>query len=74
MRERILAVIEKNSRISTAELAEILGENEAAVHLHWRQQMRCGCWKIQSTRSYHRKGLHQFCGKTVSGQKKPRKL
>ena len=31
MRERILAVIEKNSRISTAELAEILGENEAAV-------------------------------------------
>ena len=31
MRERILAVIEKNSRINTAELAEILGENEAAV-------------------------------------------
>lgn len=31
MRERILAVIEKNSRISTKELAEILGENEAAV-------------------------------------------
>ena len=31
MREKILAVIEKNSRISTAELAEILGENEAAV-------------------------------------------
>ncbi len=31
MREKILAVIEKNSRISTAELAEILGESEAAV-------------------------------------------
>ncbi len=52
----------------------IIGEGEAAVHLHWRQQRRCGCWKIQSTRSYHRKGLHQFCGKTVSGQIKQRKL
>ena len=31
MRERILAVIEKNSRISARELAELLGENEAAV-------------------------------------------
>ena len=31
MRERILAVIEKNSRISVKELADLLGENEAAV-------------------------------------------
>ena len=31
MRERILAVIEKNSRLSTKELADLLGENEAAV-------------------------------------------
>ena len=31
MRERILAVIEKNSRISVKELANLLGENEAAV-------------------------------------------
>ncbi|MEF9940012.1 MAG: Lrp/AsnC family transcriptional regulator [Clostridium sp.] len=31
MRERILAVIEKNSRISAKELADLLGENEAAV-------------------------------------------
>lgn len=31
MRERILAVIEKNSRISVKELAYLLGENEAAV-------------------------------------------
>ena len=28
MREKILAVIEKNSRISTAELAEILGRDK----------------------------------------------
>lgn len=31
MRERILAVIEKNSKITTKELADLLGENEAAV-------------------------------------------
>ena len=31
MRERILAVIEKNSKISVKELADLLGENEAAV-------------------------------------------
>ncbi len=31
MRERILAIIEKNSRISIHDLAELLGENEAAV-------------------------------------------
>ena len=31
MRERILAVIEKNSRISVKDLADLLGENEAAV-------------------------------------------
>ena len=31
MRERILAVIEKNSRISVKELADLLGENEDAV-------------------------------------------
>lgn len=31
MRERILAVIEKNSKISTKELADLLGESEAAV-------------------------------------------
>lgn len=31
MREKILAVIEKNSRISTKDLADLLGENEAAV-------------------------------------------
>lgn len=31
MRERILAVIEKNSRLSTKELADLLGENEAAI-------------------------------------------
>ena len=31
MRERILAVIEKNSRISVKELADLLGENETAV-------------------------------------------
>ena len=31
MRERILAVIEKNSRISTKELADLLGEKEEAV-------------------------------------------
>ena len=30
MRERILAVIEKNSRISVKELADLLGEIEAA--------------------------------------------
>lgn len=31
MREKILAVIEKNSRISTKDLAILLGESEAAV-------------------------------------------
>lgn len=31
MREKILAIIEKNSRISVKELAELLGENEALV-------------------------------------------
>lgn len=31
MRERILAVIEKNSKITAKELADILGESEAAV-------------------------------------------
>ena len=34
MRERILAVIEKNSRISTAELAEILGEEHIICGYH----------------------------------------
>lgn len=31
MREKILAIIEKNSRIDLADLAALLGENEAAV-------------------------------------------
>lgn len=31
MRERILAVIEKNGRIAIRDLADLLGENEAAV-------------------------------------------
>lgn len=31
MREKILAILEKNSRIDLAELAALLGENEAAV-------------------------------------------
>ena len=31
MRERILAVIEKNSKISVRELADLLGEKEVAV-------------------------------------------
>lgn len=31
MRERILAVIEKNGKITPKELADLLGENEAAV-------------------------------------------
>lgn len=31
MRERILAVIEKNSKMTVKELADILGENEAVV-------------------------------------------
>lgn len=31
MREKILAIIEKNSRIGVKELAELLGENEALV-------------------------------------------
>ena len=31
MREKILAVIEKNSRIDIKDLAVLLGENEAAV-------------------------------------------
>lgn len=31
MREKILAIIEKNSKISVKELAELLGENEALV-------------------------------------------
>ena len=33
MRERILAVIEKNSRISTAELAEILGVSKSELRV-----------------------------------------
>ena len=31
MREKILAIIEKNSRIDLADLAALLGESEAAV-------------------------------------------
>ena len=31
MREKILAIIEKNSRLTTKDIADILGENEERV-------------------------------------------